>query len=648
MKKKLLALIAIGGYTGGCLAGEPASPFGPHPFGAPASFDEHAQPHETALSEVAPVQPGIPADHASPFGAPETVHPLGPVPAVRSPFVAEHPESPVALKSEHSEGAPEQSHGGVSPFEHPVEHSDIHPLVPFHQSGEKKAVVAEMHGHMHPEHQGEHPAQEHQADVSGREWEAAPDAADSTEKESKEDEEIDGKIDTIDREGSGNWLLKRIWWEKTEPVYEEIKQVFNEIMNARMDFISQRNRLDRELDVAYGQIGLEEGELQDILEHCLNLVKQDKKEQGFLTKEEETLYNTLLHKQNDLEQIKLDIKALQAVDQKIDEALEALFKQIDVANQYEQKAWENFKDIARELNDKVARKSYYETEGLLKDVQNVHSYITGEFSNYFNQTLQSARTHSQSITSQVHALKQAGVDLKQQLETLERTQEADRMKKEMGERDKQIEAEANKKADAKIAQEKANGFFGSILYSVKTSCLQAADWVLHGLSSALNWIKGWFVKGESAVAEREKALVLKIEDTEKKIAEQEQKLTQEQTAENEDHKPEGRQYESTGVTHDEVGKSGEEKNPFKISLPAASRPSVMPEAQNPFAAPAAPARPVSVMPHQPKNPVAAFGAPPTEHKEPENPFERAQSGGQLPPPPALAEETKRAISPFVG
>ena len=115
-----------------------------------------------------------------------------------------------------------------------------------------------------------------------------------------EDAVVDSEVDTFDQEGSGNWLLKRVWWEKTEGVYEQIKQVFNEIMNARMDYISQRNRLDRELDISYGQIGLEEGELQDIIDYCLDFVKKEKQEQGFLNKQQEDLYNALQHKQNEL------------------------------------------------------------------------------------------------------------------------------------------------------------------------------------------------------------------------------------------------------------------------------------------------------------------------------------------------------------
>jgi hypothetical protein len=368
VKKKLVLVVTLS-YVGGSFSGEPLSPFGENPF-APHT-EEHPNPFHLPAQESVPLSfpaPSVPVqDHHS-------------MPA----------ENPFAAGARH-----EASPFGEVQQEHPQENVGEH-----------------VFPHLEPEQVGMHPEPVVELSLLPHEPQQTSEVATEKNPDTGEDATVDSEVDTFEQEGSGNWLLKRVWWEKTEAIYEQIKQVFNDIMNARMDYISQRNRLDRELDIAYGEIGLEEGELQDIIDYCLDFTKKEKTEQGFLTKQEEELHTALEHKQHDLEQIKLDLKALQAVDQKIDEALDILFKQIDVANQYEQKAWDNFKDIARELNDKIARKSYYETEGLLKDIQNVHSYIVTQFSSYFSQTLQTARTHSQNITSHVQSLKQGGLDLK--------------------------------------------------------------------------------------------------------------------------------------------------------------------------------------------------------------------------------------------
>ena len=53
-----------------------------------------------------------------------------------------------------------------------------------------------------------------------------------------EQDEIEIKgIDTVDiAQPKGNWLYKRIWWEKAERLYEKIKQLANEISESRIVF----------------------------------------------------------------------------------------------------------------------------------------------------------------------------------------------------------------------------------------------------------------------------------------------------------------------------------------------------------------------------------------------------------------------------
>ena len=604
MKKKLVALLVLG-YVGGSFSGEPLSPFGPNPFASHIdanSPDAHLGNHATD-----------PTAGGNPF--------------------AYHQEEPHREPtSSHSEFAlpnssqnPFAQHGGFSSTEqHPSFDNAVTNQQPF----------------FHHE-----PAQDHSLHKN------EPHSEINIEKnhDTGEAAVVDSEVDTFEQEGSGNWLLKRVWWEKTEGVYESIKQVFNEIMSARMDYISQRNRLDRELDVSYGQIGLEEGELQDIIDYCLDFVKKEKPEQGFLSKQQEDLYNSLQQKQHDLEQIKLDLKALQAVDQKIDEALDTLFKQIDVANQYEQKAWDNFKDIARELNDKIARKSYYETEGLLKDIQSVHSYIISQFSSYFNQTLQTARIHSQSISSQVQSLKQAGVDLKKEAGVLEQAQEAERLKKELSEHDKEFEAAEKKKEVKKnVKAVPSMGMVSSFISSAKVLVLHVFDRILHAATSFASRIKDWFVKEESVVKAREKTLKLKMEDEKKKAeaAVSKEEVHVEQVAHKEEQAVKHEEAALQASAHEEAA-HGEhvitsevdrvklevikledhaiafaktDKQHDEIERPLVVHSSVIPEEENPFklqhqAEPSA--HPVSVMPQEQSqqkvsNPVKTFGLPPTE------------------------------------
>ena len=341
VKKKMCILLVVAISGEGLKA--PESPFGggglednrPFPFGAPSTSESH-------------------------FGAPKEVSPFQTKPPV-SESNFENPKEEESPFQTHSSAS--ENHFGASKEASPFQ---TQPPVPEESTSSEEPSRSVMSGSY---------------DDSAYQSMNPPAIQESTQ-EAAQQNLVDSTVDTFETEDSGNWLLKRVWWEKTEDVYEQIKQVFNDIMNARMEFVTQRNSLDRELDVFYGQMGLEEGPLQNIINKALAFLKRDKTEQGFLNKKEEEFLTLVKGKDRDFEQLKLDVEALKDLDQKVDEALDTLFAQIDIANKYEQKAWENFKEIARELNDKVARKTYYETEALLKDSKNIQSYINDQFSHY--------------------------------------------------------------------------------------------------------------------------------------------------------------------------------------------------------------------------------------------------------------------------
>ncbi len=277
-------------------------------------------------------------------------------------------------------------------------------------------------------------------------------------------EEISGEVtesplNTVDLMTSGNWLLKRAWWEKTEDLYEQLKDVVSKIMERRSYFLSQRNEIDRALDICFSEVGLEQGELYDIVGYGKDLLDKEKA-QGLVIPEEKILVEKLAGKERELEQLKLDTKGIDDISKKIDDALELFFGQIDTCNKYEHKAWENFKDIARELDDKEARKLYYNTEALLKDVKNIQKYLEVEFTKYFNDMLQAAKDHTQKISSQVNMLKTAGIDLKKELKILEQktsgpAREKDAERKAAEDKKKAEEAEEKRQE----ALEKAKWYY---------------------------------------------------------------------------------------------------------------------------------------------------------------------------------------------
>jgi len=228
-------------------------------------------------------------------------------------------------------------------------------------------------------------------------------------------------IDTVSIEDpQGNWLFKRIWWERAEERYEKIRLMVDAIWESRTTFFIERNKLDRNvLDPFYINIGIDQGELQVILAEINDFFEKQREQQGELTDQERMLYESYATEEETLKQLKSDVESIANLDHAIDDALGTLMNQINRVRQFETQAWDNFKEIAHILNDTKARELYYMIEGAARNIKNISVYLEREFFTHFNKLIADATKHVNRVQSQIDALKEKGISFKRQTELLE-------------------------------------------------------------------------------------------------------------------------------------------------------------------------------------------------------------------------------------
>ncbi|HLJ30867.1 MAG TPA: hypothetical protein VKU36_00370 [Candidatus Babeliales bacterium] len=242
------------------------------------------------------------------------------------------------------------------------------------------------------------------------------------------DTEEEGKpqgIDTVSLDNpQGNWLFKRIWWERAEERYEKIRLLVDAVWESRTIFFVKRNELDRNvLDPFYLNVGIGQGELQTILAEQLDFFEKHREQQGDLTEQERSLYESIENEEEALKQLKLDVDAIASLDHAIDDALGTLMNQINRVRQFERQAWDNFKEIAHILNDTKARELYYMIEGAARNIKNISTYLERDFFNHFTHLINEATKHVTRVQNQIEALKEKGVNFKRQTELLEQKNE---------------------------------------------------------------------------------------------------------------------------------------------------------------------------------------------------------------------------------
>jgi len=298
-------------------------------------------------------------------------------------------------------------------------------------------------------------------------------------------------IDTVElQEPQGNWLFKRIWWERAEERYEKIRTLVEKIWNSRMNFFIKRSELDKTvLDPFYIAIGLGQGELKIILDDLINRMEQERQEEGMLSEQERTFFTTLQVEQETLRQLRLDVESISELDHAIDEALIKLMETINRVREQERQSWDQFKEIARVLSEKKARELFYQMDVAWRNIKSMSAYLEKEFADHFKQLTERAEEHVERVKKEIQALKEKGVDFKKQADRIESQEE------EQEQVQRETELVEQEEEEVLVQQ----GWFGSIVISV----IDGLKTSLNAVISVVRWPYDLLFGGKAPEAEQQ-------------------------------------------------------------------------------------------------------------------------------------------------
>lgn len=216
-------------------------------------------------------------------------------------------------------------------------------------------------------------------------------------------------LDTVDLEDpQGNWLYKRVWWERAEEKYEKIRSVVTHIMEQRSGFFTKRSDLDKNvLDPFYISIGFKLGELLQKINDSIESLKSQTELQPADTKD----FEALQENKKELEDLRTEVEKVLKQDEAVDKALLQFVDQINKLRHYEQQAWQDFKDIARVLDDKKARELFYKIDNAWQNIQKVQEYVEQTFTSSFEALVADVSKQIDRIQSNVAELKERGIIL---------------------------------------------------------------------------------------------------------------------------------------------------------------------------------------------------------------------------------------------
>ncbi len=239
--------------------------------------------------------------------------------------------------------------------------------------------------------------------------------AKQTPKPNVEPEEIAG-IDTVDLDQpQGNWLFKRLWWERAEEKYEEIRALVAHILELRLPFLLKRTDVDRTvLDPFYLQVAHDRGALAILLGDISEFLATEVQE-GELSEREREMRDQLRAENETLEGLQKNIQEVLSYDHELDVAIGTLMEQLNRASEYEQEAWALFKEIGRVLDDNKAREYVLKMKHIQRNIKEIEDYIKERFAVYFDQLIATMKESVTNVTVAMEKLTEKGIDLKETL-----------------------------------------------------------------------------------------------------------------------------------------------------------------------------------------------------------------------------------------
>ncbi len=270
-------------------------------------------------------------------------------------------------------------------------------------------------------------------------------------------------IDTVElQEGQGNWLFKRMWWERSEDKYEKIRKTVATIMEARNQFFEKRTTAEKNIfDNIHVQTGFERGELEDLVNRLMDRMNKLRENEPTLDEKEREFYAQLQTEKKALEALKANVNTINALENSIDDVLAKLMETINRVREYEQEAWQNFKDIARLLDDRKAKEMFYKIDATWRNVTSLKEYIQTRLSAHFDQLIAKSKEEADRVAKNLKDLKEKGFNLQKQEEAIIQYDREKEIAKIRAQEKERLEAEEA----AKEEEKEEEGFFTAYIWN---------------------------------------------------------------------------------------------------------------------------------------------------------------------------------------
>ncbi len=229
-------------------------------------------------------------------------------------------------------------------------------------------------------------------------------------------------LDTLGFDDSGNWVEKRVYWERAEHAFGKVLILNQQIAQLQVQYFGIRNEIDKTLDAGKCELGINTVDINKVLTHLLSMLESDSsnavKNSDEQVIKKNSFRDTVLENKDKLVALNSDLELLAKLDNDMDQVIIKLIDQAKQCNEYEAKAWADFKQIGRILNDESAKELYYQVANYRKNIKLVLNYLKKDLKIAFDLLVSKSKTKLAEIKKAISELSDSGINLSYELKAL--------------------------------------------------------------------------------------------------------------------------------------------------------------------------------------------------------------------------------------
>lgn len=233
--------------------------------------------------------------------------------------------------------------------------------------------------------------------------------------------------DSVEAIGSqGNWVRKKEWLIQANDVNKEIQSLAAKDEQLRQNFIQKNNDIEKDIANFYKELSLDQGKMQEMFGSISRYLDEKRKTDidalGFSGEnklnpelqakasqvENETKQSTVI-----LEQLKLDIKSIDDLNQSLIDRLKRLDEYLDNIEDEAYNAQEITDSLWKVIDHNIARDRYYELKNvILEKIKNIQSFLQDDLSKDFDAVANTLKGQFPLVQEGVKKLEDRGIFIK--------------------------------------------------------------------------------------------------------------------------------------------------------------------------------------------------------------------------------------------